>query len=185
MLNSSIWPEKTQRDLFITALLMAEPHELRESEPQLKANSLELTGWAVPPGWYGLIAAAGIGIIHRAMVDREEGMVALVQLGEPDAESKSKKFDGRRLVRINGGFIALNYFDYRDRDHTGAERSKRWRLRQKQREEEDRAKARADGKTIRPEHRDDVAKKRKKYDVLGRPSNGYETMTPRPPAERL
>lgn len=135
MLNSSIWPEKAQRDIFITALLMAEPREFREPQVQIRVDRIEPTGWSVPAGWYGFVAAASVGIIHRAMVDREAGMKALAELGEPDAESKSKAYDGRRLVRVDGGFIALNYVDYRDRDHTAAERQKRWRERQKKKEE--------------------------------------------------
>lgn len=157
MINSSIWPEKTQRDVFITALLMAEPHEVKEPMPQLHVDRIEETGWRVPRGWYGFIKAAGTGILHQAMVERGPGMIALAQLGEPDAESKSKAFEGRRLVRVNGGFIALNFIDYRDRDYTGAERSKRWRERQKRlaaaaEKAEKAAKAKAKGGTIRIEH---------------------------------
>lgn len=145
MLNSSIWPEKAQRDIFITALLMAEPYEIREPMAQIRVDEIKPTGWSVPPGWYGFVAAASVGIIHRAMVDRAEGIQAMIQLGEPDPESKSKKFDGRRLVRVDGGFIALNYIDYRDRDHTAAERSKRWRERQKPKEETKKKVTRARG----------------------------------------
>jgi len=154
MLNSSIWPEKTQRDIFITALLMAEPHEVKEPMPQIHVDQLKETGWKVPPGWYGFVPAASLGIIHRAMVGKEEGLKALIELGEPDQSSKSKLFEGRRLVRVDGGFIALNYIEYRDRDYTGAERSRRWRERQKKKaaEEEAAAKKRAKGGTIRPEH---------------------------------
>jgi hypothetical protein len=165
MLNSSIWPEKAQRDLFITALLMAEPHELREPTPQLYVSEIKPTGWTVPPGWYGFVRAASVGIIHSAMIDRTEGLIALEQLGQPDPSSKSKDYEGRRMVRIDGGFIILNYVTYRERDFTAAERSKRWRERQKkkkQSEEEKRAKERANGETIRPEHRDDYQKAKPK-----------------------
>lgn len=154
MLRSSIWTEKDQRDLFITALLMCEPFEVIEPMPQIYVDRLEFTGWSVPPGWYGLASAASTSIIHQAMVDKDDGLRALEQMGAPDAGSKSKAFEGRRLVRVDGGFIALNFIDYRDRDYTGAERSKRWRERQKTKaaEEEAAAKKRANGGTIRPEH---------------------------------
>lgn len=131
MLNSSIWWEKTQRDIFITALLMAEPFEVREPMPQIHIDSLEFTGWKVPPGWYGFLGAASIAIIHRTMVEREEGLTALIALGSPDPDSKSKAYEGRRMVRVDGGFLILNFIAYRDRDHTAAERSRRWRERQK------------------------------------------------------
>ena len=79
-----------------------------------------LTGFIVPPGWYGFIHAAGPGIVRRAMVDHEAGMVALARLGDPDPESRSKQFDGRRLVRVDRGFIVLNFIAYREKDASNA-----------------------------------------------------------------
>lgn len=131
ILNSSIWHEKEQRDIFITALLLCEPFEVRSPMPQLDTEMMEPTGWVVPVGWYGFAAAAGMAIINRAMVDKKEGMKALIALGNPEAGSKNQRYEGRRLVRVNNGYIALNFVEYRERDHTSAERSKRWRERQK------------------------------------------------------
>lgn len=132
ILNSTLWIDRLAREIFITALLMAEPRELLDSEPQINIGSLGLTGWNVPPGWYGFVQAAGIGILHRARVDEGElGMAALARLSDPDPDSRSSTYDGRRLVRINGGFIILNFIAYREKDSTTAERSKRWRERQK------------------------------------------------------
>ena len=127
MLDSTIWLDRAARELFITALLMAEPHELIEPAKQIKVRTLEETGFVIPPGWYGLIRAAGIGIIHRAGMETENGLSALERLGEPEMESRTPDFEGRRLVRIAGGFIALNFAKYREKDHTSAERSKRYR----------------------------------------------------------
>ncbi len=130
ILNSTLWFERTQREIFLTALLMAEPFETDKYLPQIAASSLDLTGWEVPPGWYGFVPAASVGILHRAgILDAESGLAALASLGEPEAASRSKDFDGRRLVRVDGGFIILNYMKYRDRDYTTAERSKRYRER--------------------------------------------------------
>ncbi len=129
MLDSTIWYQRASRDLFITALLMARPHELREPTAQLQVDRLEGTGWTVPPGWYGFVAAAGPGIAARAQVDWTEARDALVRLGEPEPESRSQEFDGRRLVRVNGGYIVLNYDKYRTRDYGAAERMKRYRAR--------------------------------------------------------
>lgn len=132
ILNSTLWFERTARDLFITALLMAEPFDTPDPLPQIAANSLEFTGWSVPPGWYGFIHAANVGIIHRAKLEvTEETRAALASLGEPEVGSRSQEFDGRRLVRVDGGFIVLNFIKYRDKDATTADRSKRWRERQK------------------------------------------------------
>ena len=133
ILNSTLWVDRECREVFITALLMAEPFEITDPMPQLEVRALAETGFVVPPGWYGLVSAAGVGIVRRAMVDHEEGMAALERLGAPDLESRSRRFEGRRLVRVNGGYIALNFIEYRERDHTAAERSKRYRERQKER----------------------------------------------------
>lgn len=131
ILNSTLWVEREPRDVFITALLMAAPHEVTQPMPQYKIGSLEQTGFVVPPGWYGLIQAAGPGIVRMAMADPALGMMALSKLGEPDPDSRSSDFDGRRLVRIDGGFIVLNFFKYRDKDNTAAIRAQRYRDRKK------------------------------------------------------
>lgn len=131
ILNSTLWIERECREIFITALLMAEPHELLIPQPQIEIGSCSPSGWDVPAGWYGRVDAAGPGIVRRALVPEEAGMQALVRLGSPDPESRSADFDGRRLVRIDGGFIVLNFIKYREKDMTAAVRSKRWRERQK------------------------------------------------------
>ena len=132
ILNSTLWFDKMCRDIFITALLMAEPYELEEPSPQLEVCSLTETGWSVPRGWYGLVHAAGVGILHRAGVNEgEHGKAALTRLGAPEPDSRSKGFDGRRLVRIDGGYIVLNYMIYRERDYTSADRSRRYRAKRR------------------------------------------------------
>lgn len=129
LLNSTLWLQREQRELFITALLMAEPHELRESAEQIEVRSLSYTGFSVQPGWYGFVPAAGIGIIGRAKVDKEIGLNALEALGSPDLESRSPEHDGRRMIRIDGGYLILNFQKYREKDHTSADRSRRYRER--------------------------------------------------------
>jgi hypothetical protein len=110
---------------------MAKPYELTEPTPQIHLNRLEPAGFTVPPGWYGFVAAASSGIINRALVSSvPKGMAALKALGEPDPQSRSQEFEGRRMVRINGGFLILNFMKYRDRDSTNAERQRRFRDRQ-------------------------------------------------------
>lgn len=139
ILRSTLWFERLQREIFITALLMAEPMFVDEPLPQLKTRSLEETGWSVPPDPetpYGFVPAAGVGIVRLAIAsnkkeDMEAGMDALEKLGEPEESSRTPDFDGRRLVRVNGGYIVLNYGKYRERDYTAAERQKRYRERKK------------------------------------------------------
>jgi hypothetical protein len=131
ILNSTLWVDRDVTQIFITALLMAEPFEVQSPMEQLEVRNLKVTGFTVPPGWYGLVPAAGVGIIRRALMEQEAGYVALEKLGSAESESRSNDFDGRRLVRVDGGYIVLNYMKYRDRDYTAAERQKRWRERQK------------------------------------------------------
>src|ERR1017187_5717012 len=118
ILNSTLWVDRECREVFITALLMAEPYEVTEPIPQLEVRTMTETGFFVPVGWYGLVHAAGVGIVRRALVDEAPGMEALERLGNPDLESRSQEFDGRRLGRVNGGYVALNFMKFRDRDHT-------------------------------------------------------------------
>ena len=42
----------------------------------------------------------------------------------------STAYDGRRLVRIDGGFIVLNFAVYREKDHSAAKRQREYRERQ-------------------------------------------------------
>ncbi len=129
MLDSTIWPDCDARTVFITALLMAVPMEVESPMEQLHIRSLEPTGWLVPPEWYGWVAAAGSGIVRRSGIEEQSGLDALERLGAPDLESRSSAFEGRRMVRVNGGFIILNFMRHRERDHTAAERQRRYRER--------------------------------------------------------
>lgn len=131
ILNSTLWIERECREIFITALLMAEPREYIVPVPQIAIGSLDPTGYEAPPGWYGFVPAASVGIINRAGLEREEGMAALTKLGSPEEESRSKDHGGRRLIRIDGGFLVLNFMKYRDKDHTAAIRQQRLRDRRK------------------------------------------------------
>lgn len=131
ILDSTLWIERDLREVFITSLLMAEPREFKEPIEQIDIRQIERTGWQAPPGWYGFVPAASLGIINRAGVERESGMVALEKLGLPDIESRSTDYEGRRMIRVDGGFVVLNYMKYRDKDHTNTERQRRLRQRRK------------------------------------------------------
>jgi hypothetical protein len=131
ILNSTLWIERECREIFITALLMAYPKEFEQPIPTLKVRNLDNGDFVVPAGWYGFIEAAGVGIVRRAMVEQDAGMIALEKLSMPDPESRSPEFGGRRMVRVDGGYIVLNYMKYRDRDYTAAERQRKLRERKK------------------------------------------------------
>lgn len=135
ILDSTLWVDRPAREVFVTALLMAIPYELTEPVEQFKIDSLETTGWKVPPGWYGFVKAASIGIIRRAGIEEAIGIDALIRLGNPEASSRSPDYEGRRMVRVEGGFIILNFQKYRDRDYTAADRARRYRSRKSHRDD--------------------------------------------------
>ena len=131
ILDSTLWIERECREVFITSLLMAEPLEVNEPMEALMVDSLEHLGFTVQPGWYGFVHAAGPGIVRRAMVPEQSGMLALEKLSAPDPGSRSSDHEGRRMVRVDGGYVILNYMKYRERDYTAAERQRRLRERKK------------------------------------------------------
>jgi hypothetical protein len=89
ILHSSVWAEDhaTVR-VWITMLVMADPD--------------------------GVVRAADSGIVHEARVTATEGTKALKILSEPDLESKSQEFGGRRIERVDEGWLVLNYAKYRE-----------------------------------------------------------------------
>src|SRR5450759_3190693 len=74
-------------------------------------------------------------------------MIALKTLGAVDPHTRSPEFEGRRLVRVNGGFIILNFFRYRDRDYTAKERMQKLRARKKAQKKAAGVTANSDGVT--------------------------------------
>lgn len=126
-INSSLWADRDAKDIFLTALCMAMPIDLSNPTEILDVRTMKKTGEFLQPGEYGIIRAACSAIIRNAYVEKDKGMNALERLSSPDNESKSSKLEGRRLVRIDGGFIAINYADYRNKDYTAAERMRRYR----------------------------------------------------------
>ena len=131
LLTSTLWSMRPEMEVFVTALLLAEPREFMEPTPTLAVGSLQETGFILPPGWYGFVPAAGPGIVGLAHVERDAGMLALERLASPEPESRSKGYDGRRMVRVDGGFVVLNFMKYRDYDHSAADRMRRLRERRK------------------------------------------------------
>lgn len=131
MLDSTIWVDREAREIFITALLMAVPLELSEPTEQLEVSSLNEAGYTIPPGWYGFVPAAGPGIVRRAGLEKDSGLAALVRLCSPEDESRTPDHGGRRMARIDGGYIILNFDKYRQKDHSNAERQKRFRERRR------------------------------------------------------
>lgn len=87
--SSSIWNEDDKtRLVWITMLAMADSR--------------------------GVVHASVGGLAHTARVTREECEHALSVLLSPDPDSRSPEYDGRRVEKIEGGFLLLNYAKYRE-----------------------------------------------------------------------
>lgn len=77
----------------------------------------------------GFVNATAPGIAREANVPLEKTNEALATLEAPDPASRTTKDSGRRIRRVDGGYVIINYGDYRKRDHTNAERQARFRAR--------------------------------------------------------
>lgn len=95
----------------------------------------------------GIVRASPKQLTHQARVSQEGCEKAIELLQSPDEDSRSMEHEGRRIKRVEGGFLVLNY----DRIlQEGAREERRGYNRAKKAEE--RAKKKANGGTIRPEH---------------------------------
>jgi hypothetical protein len=106
ILTSSIWMEDAPtRITWLTLLVMADEH--------------------------GFVEASSMGIAHHARVTPEQCRTALDLFQKPDPDSKDPANNGRRIVRVDGGFIILNHQKYRERRSNAqkqtAERVRKWR----------------------------------------------------------
>jgi len=60
----------------------------------------------------GLVEAAVPGLARAANVSLEDCRAAVTKLESPDAESRSREFEGRRIERVDGGYRILNHAKY-------------------------------------------------------------------------
>ena len=88
ILDSTIWRESDKtRILWITMLAMA--------------------------GKNGWVVSSVPGLADRARLSREDTDAGLLALMAPDADSRTKEHDGRRITAIDGGWLILNHAKYR------------------------------------------------------------------------
>lgn len=115
ILASTIWAEPTEtRIVWVTMLAMADRD--------------------------GSVQASVPGLAHFARVSEASCRDALTCLMRPDPNSRTKANDGRRIAEVDGGWLILNYEDYRDRlDYE--DKKEKDRLRQQRKRERDAAKA--------------------------------------------
>ena len=89
ILKSSVWDESTTtRIVWITLLLEADED--------------------------GMVRGVDTRLASAANVTPEEFAAALAVLEAPDLRSQTQDFGGRRIERVEGGFVVLNYRKYRE-----------------------------------------------------------------------
>ncbi len=85
----------------------------------------------------GYVASSVPGLAKEAGVTLEECEAALDIFRSPDAYSRTKEFEGRRIVDADGGWIVLNHQKYRDyktfEQVKNAERQARFKAKQRAR----------------------------------------------------
>jgi hypothetical protein len=140
ILTSTLWLDRIGRAIFIAAGLKARPCVFREPVPVYAASSTGDPIYTLPPGEYGFTECSGPGLVMLAghnpadPADWAEGMEALRRLTEADPDSRNPILEGRRLARVNGGYVVLNLMRYRAKDMTAAERKRRQRERDRDRD---------------------------------------------------
>lgn len=78
----------------------------------------------------GYVWASVSGLAHAARVTDEECRVALGKFMEPDPDSRSDDYDGRRVEKVDRGWLLLNKSRFRDmRDEDERRRKERERKR--------------------------------------------------------
>lgn len=89
MLESSVWLKhsKETRLVWVTMLIMKDAD--------------------------GVVRAPDIGIAYRARVTPEECKKALKELSSPDEDTMTQEHEGRRVIRVDDGWLILNHEKYR------------------------------------------------------------------------
>jgi hypothetical protein len=72
----------------------------------------------------GLVEAAVPGLADAARVTVAQCEEALIKFLSPDKYSRTKRFDGRRIAEVEGGWLLLNYERYRDKMSADEQRAK-------------------------------------------------------------
>lgn len=64
---------------------------------------------------HGVVEASVPGLADMSRVSVEQCRAALVELQEPDADSRSTEAEGRRIESVDGGWRLVNHGKYRDK----------------------------------------------------------------------
>ncbi len=103
LLDSSVWlgTSKETRLVWVTMLLMKDAD--------------------------GVVRSGVPGIAHRAVVSVEECRKAIKQLSEPDPDTMTQANQGRRIKKVEAGWLILNHEKYRTSEDIRA----KWRRQKK------------------------------------------------------
>lgn len=71
ILDSTIWAARPQLQIFLTALLKAQPRKFDKGIAEIAHDSTEPTGYVAPPGWYGVVPASGPGLVRLALAGKD------------------------------------------------------------------------------------------------------------------
>jgi hypothetical protein len=63
---------------------------------------------------HGQVAGSVPGLAAMANVSTEDCRAALTKLSSPDPDSRTKEYDGRRIMEIEGGWQVINHAKYRN-----------------------------------------------------------------------
>jgi len=82
----------------------------------------------------GMVSASCSGMQRASNVGQEEFELALKSLESPDPDSRSPENEGRRIGKVEGGWLVFNYPKYRAFSYSGSkEAEKKRKQRQKRR----------------------------------------------------
>ena len=102
IITSSIWNESNEtRIVWVTMLAMAD--------------------------MYGIVEGSAPGLAVVARVSKEACQKALEILSSPDPDSRTKEYEGRRIIPVTGGWKVVNHTLYRQRAKSRAKDQKRYR----------------------------------------------------------
>jgi len=68
----------------------------------------------------GFVAASYQGMQHASNVPADEFGKAVKVLESPDPDSRSPEHDGRRIEKVEGGWVVLNYRKYRQYSYSNS-----------------------------------------------------------------
>jgi hypothetical protein len=85
----------------------------------------------------GFCQAAVPGLAAMARLTVEDTAVALAKLEGPDPYSRTQDHEGRRIEKVDGGWVVLNHGKYRDRDRIERRREYRAEYMREKRRKDD------------------------------------------------